>query len=162
MRLVPPGLSRTAGREHDPGASSRKCVVSELLLTTPGLQAVALDWAPVVDAGDATAAGFGDAKSTALLSGVVFGGHLYLGTLNEVTGAKLLRSTDGTAWTQVNTHGFGDSGKFSVNALIEHDGALSAGTSNGAGLRVYRTRSPLLFDGFESSGDLTTWSTSSP
>ncbi len=116
-----------------------------LFLSTSSLPAVTLDWEPVVGPGAVTAAGFGDANNTALLSAVVFNGQLYLGTFNQVTGAEVWRSADGTSWTQVNTDGFGhpeNQGVYSMGTFLTY---VFAGTWGGFTLgpptRVWRSSS---------------------
>lgn len=73
----------------------------------------------------------------------VYNGHLYMSTMNDVTGAEVWR-TDGTTWTHVTAgnEGFGNSGTFAAE-LIPFNGYLYAWTSNySQGQRVQRTKCP--------------------
>lgn len=73
----------------------------------------------------------------------VYNGHLYISTMNNVSGAEVWR-TDGTTWTHVTAgnEGFGDTDTFAAE-LIPFNGYLYAWTSNYAqGQRVRRTKCP--------------------
>jgi len=50
--------------------------------------------------------GFGDAANQAVFAMAVFDGYLYAGTTNAATGAEIWRTSNGTAWNQVNGTGF--------------------------------------------------------
>lgn len=72
--------------------------------------------------------GFGDSKNTAIISMAVFGGQLYAGAINDVTGGQIWRSADGVSWNLVNTAGFGLSSNWAISALAAFDGYLYAST----------------------------------
>ena len=66
------------------------------------------DWTTV------TADGFGDPNNISTGGFAQFGGFLYLGTRNEVTGAQLWRTRDGMHWEMVIGDGFGDIGNIKI------------------------------------------------
>jgi hypothetical protein len=77
----------------------------------------------------------------------VFNGYLYLGTNSFVagppmttTGGEVWRSSDGTAWTQVNADGFGTIDNATITSLTAFNSYLYAGTngSQGHGAEVWR------------------------
>ncbi len=69
----------------------------------------------------------------------VYNNALYLATMNAEDGAEVWRTTDGEAWAQVNTGGFGYTMTFAAQ-LIPYRGYLYAWTSDYVtGQRVYRT-----------------------
>ena len=51
--------------------------------------------------------GFGDMDNTRLRSMAVYNGKLYVGTINQVTGAEVWEY-DGATWLQSNLDGFGN------------------------------------------------------
>lgn len=84
--------------------------------------------------------GFGDANNTTPRSGVSFGGNLYFGSYNLVSGGEVWRSSNGTSWSQVNSDGFGSSDSSTVNDMIEFNNELYLGTTNGTtGGQLWKT-----------------------
>jgi uncharacterized repeat protein (TIGR02543 family) len=73
--------------------------------------------------------GFGDTNNEIVQSLVVFGGELYAGTFNAVTGTEILKYVSGTAWTQVNDNGFDDINNRSTDSMVVFN-KLYAGTRN--------------------------------
>ena len=72
----------------------------------------------------------------------VFNSKLYVGTDGgESSGSKceIWRYDGGTAWTRVNTPGFGDPENHLVEAMTVFKGKLYAGTWNNNGCQVWRT-----------------------
>jgi hypothetical protein len=95
--------------------------------------------------------GFGDPNNgrvivdaaTVYNSDLLFNGVLYIATLNQVTGAQVWRTADGTTWTRANTDGFGDANTFAAE-LISFNGYLYAWATNyQTGQKVLRTRVPI-------------------
>ena len=76
--------------------------------------------------------GFGDSNNTKITPLVVFGGALYAGVYNDVTGVEVWRSADGTTWSQVNPDGFGDSNNNKTSGAVVFNSRLLMGTSNTA------------------------------
>ena len=74
-------------------------------------------WEQVVGDGAGTDNGFGNAVNYFAWSMAVFGSYLYVGTYNDTDGAEVWRSTDGTAWNQVNTDGFGDLDNLAIYSM---------------------------------------------
>lgn len=83
--------------------------------------------------------GFGKPANLAATSMAVFGGNLYVTTLNGA-GGEVWRY-NGTTWTQVNADGFGDTQNWMLTDLAVFGGQLYAGSGTGvsAGARVWRT-----------------------
>lgn len=82
--------------------------------------------------------GFGEGvQNRTINSLVVFGDYIYAGVNNTTDGAKVLRSTDGSSWTQVNTNGFGDSAHTNV-VLFTGNNILYAGTVGEAGVSGFK------------------------
>ena len=75
--------------------------------------------------------GFGDGANEAIISFETFGGQLYAGAINSVTGGQIWRSPDGVSWSQVNAAGFGWSSNWAISALAAFDGNLYASTREG-------------------------------
>ena len=107
---------------------------------------------PSGDAGSWTRAstgGFGDAKNTGLWAAAVFNGYLYASTAqwgapwseDTHTGAEVWRTSDGSAWTQVNADGFGD--RNNMSAWLEPFGGYLYGMTNnyGTGTQLWRCAS---------------------
>jgi hypothetical protein len=84
----------------------------------------------------------------------VFESQLYAATENEVQGAALWRTADGTNWTPVGGNGFGDLRNIHLGGLGTFAGQLYAGTRNDStGGQVWRSGNgsswlPVVFDGF--------------
>jgi len=82
---------------------------------------------------------------------VGFGGHVYAGTSNTVTGGEIHRSSDLSNWTPVMTGGFGDLDNSYISPEIVHGGYLYAGTRRVvSGAAIWR------------SADGISWSKTSP
>lgn len=121
-------------------------VAVSLVIASVGTQVASadrIDWEMVVGPGAATPAGFGDANNTFAVSAVVSGQFVYLGTFNEVTGAEVWRTTDGTSWTQVNSNGFGhpeNQGVYSMTTFLGYVFAATwGGFTVGPPTRVWRS-----------------------
>ncbi len=92
------------------------------------------DWAVVTDDG------FGDPFNGSTGGFAQFGGYLYLGTRNEMTGAQLWRSSDGMHWEQAVGDGFGELNNIKIESLFIYDDQLHAATLNEAmGLQLWRS-----------------------
>lgn len=74
--------------------------------------------------------GFGSAANAETsLSASDFGGDLFVGTFNGITGCEVWRY-DGVTWTSVATGGFDDAANWGVAYLTEFNGCLHATTIN--------------------------------
>ncbi|MFP8879251.1 MAG: hypothetical protein VCE43_07175, partial [Myxococcota bacterium] len=76
----------------------------------------------------------------------VYGGEIYIGTLNDVTGAEVWRSSDGVSWSQVGTDGLGSPFNIAIPAMAVFANDLYLGTWNPtfSGAELWRTiRAPL-------------------
>jgi hypothetical protein len=99
------------------------------------------DWTRVVSNGFD-----GNPANVAVTAMAVFSDHLYAGTENwnsdtqTSSGAEIWRTGDGSAWTQLNTGGFGSIGNTTISALAGFNGHLYASTTHasGAGAQVWR------------------------
>lgn len=70
-----------------------------------------------------------------------FGGKLYVGSRNDVTGGQLFR-TDGTTWEEITADGFGvlpAAANEAIWGLMSYDGYLYAGTLNDNGAQIWRS-----------------------
>lgn len=82
----------------------------------------------------AATGGLGDPTNVGIVRLFEFGGQLYAGgdnwdeAANRSTGAQLLRSANGTAWTPVMTGGFGRIDNGGIFAIDAFSGTLYAGT----------------------------------
>jgi PKD repeat protein len=85
--------------------------------------------------------GFGDPSNMDIPGLIEFNGQLYAGTENWVcedpycgtshsTGGQVWRSSDGSAWSQVVSAGFGDPANYVVVPLAVYNGQLYAGVYN--------------------------------
>jgi hypothetical protein len=87
--------------------------------------------------------GFGAVANSQVDTMCVFGSYLYVGTGPEGMGsapARVFRSSNGTAWNQVNTDGFGDPNNNGGLSMSVFGSYLYAGTGNGtAGCQVWRS-----------------------
>jgi sugar lactone lactonase YvrE len=79
--------------------------------------------------------GFSDLNNAAVVVLEEFGGMLYAGTYNSVTGGEVWRSSDGVSWGQVNADGFGEGSAARISGMATFDGYLYASTfrSNAGG-----------------------------
>ncbi|MFA5134536.1 MAG: Ig-like domain-containing protein [Patescibacteria group bacterium] len=102
-------------------------------IVAPGeADAQSISWTPN------SAAGFDDAANVYTYSLVEYGGSLYTGASNFVTGAEIWRY-DGTDWAQVNDDGFGNAENVEATSLAVFGGMLYAGTSNlTTGIEIWR------------------------
>jgi len=91
------------------------------------------DWVIVTDNG------FEDESNISTGGFAQFGGYLYLGTRNEVTGAQLWRTNDGVHWALVVDNGFGDLNNIKIESLFVYNDLLYAVTYNWTGLQVWRS-----------------------
>lgn len=92
------------------------------------------NWEPV------TLDGFGDERNQSTGGFAQFGGYLYLGTRNDVTGGQIWRSRDGLNWELAVGDGFGDPANIKIESLLRHDDRLYAATFNElSGLQVWRS-----------------------
>jgi len=87
--------------------------------------------------------GFGDSTNQVVTRMKVFNGQIYA-TVDGVvpgpvfTGARVLRSSDGTTWSQVNTDGFGDTNN--IESIVQvYNSALYIGTINASGFELWKT-----------------------
>jgi sugar lactone lactonase YvrE len=84
--------------------------------------------------------GFGDSDNISTGGFAEFGGYLYLGVRNYVSGAQLWRSADGTNWKQVVGNGFGDAANYKVEMLTVIANQLYAEVNNDeTGLQILRS-----------------------
>ena len=109
------------------------------------------------DWGQAGAAAFGDANNHAVSSLRSWGGALYAGTRNAVTGCELW-SWDGSAWSQEGADGFGDASNYEVSAMAEYFGGLFVGTTNeDSGCQVWNAGSVWYLAEGATDGGFETW-----
>jgi len=114
------------------------------------------DWVTV------TIDGFGDERNESTGGFAQFGGYLYLGTRNDVTGGQIWRTKDGKHWEQAVSDGFGDLANIKVESLLVHDGLLYAATFNEqTGLQIWRSADGMnweqvLANGFGDSNNFST------
>jgi parallel beta-helix repeat protein len=81
--------------------------------------------------------GFGDWYNFRGRSIAVYGGYLYVGTDNSMTGAEVWRTAGSggppfTDWTKVNTPAFGDFNNYAAKSMAVYNGRLYVGTDNSA------------------------------
>jgi hypothetical protein len=106
--------------------------------------------------------GFGDSQTISTGGMAVFGGYLYVGAGNAVSGAQLWRSNNGTNWVQAITPGFGDPNNKTVEMVYVFQNQLYVGVQNDlTGLEVWRTGDgsnweQVNVDGFGDSRNTTT------
>lgn len=88
-----------------------------------------------------TTDGFGRHGNDYAWSSTVYRDHLFIGTLNLLTGGQIWCSNDGQIWEQVEDNGFGSVLNEGIRVLIPYRGWLHAGTNNPTtGPQVWRTR----------------------
>jgi hypothetical protein len=69
-----------------------------------------------------------------------FSGGLYVGVYNEIDGARVYSSTNGTIWSQVNADGFGDGNNAWVLRDVVLDNELYVAASNWtSGVEIWKT-----------------------
>jgi hypothetical protein len=100
-----------------------------------------------------TTDGFGDQNNASTGGFAQFGGYLYLGTRNEVTGGQLWRTMDGLHWEMVIGDGFGDTSNIKIESLLVHDDLLYAVTFNPqTGLQIWRSADAIHWEQIISNG----------
>jgi hypothetical protein len=93
-------------------------------------------WEPVVGAGAATPAGFGEPGNKSLNKLLTDGEWLYAALWNDESGGQIWRSADGTAWqpsvgsNAATSAGFGKAENTGVTALGAFQGRVFAGTGS--------------------------------
>lgn len=101
----------------------------------------------MVPPGQLSATGFGDANNTQTGGMTIFGGYLYVGTRNDVTGAQLFRTANGTTWDAVINDGFGDLDNFKIEMIYTWNGSLFAGTDNYiSGVEIWQSADGLVWN----------------
>jgi len=86
-----------------------------------------------------SADGFGDPNNAEVTRLTRFGRYLYAGTANDISGAEMWRSANGTDWSQVNTDGFGSASNTRAYGTGAFGGYLYVGTQNtAAGAQIWR------------------------
>lgn len=94
------------------------------------------NWTAVTSAGVGGNAGYGGPNwgngtlQDSATSICLYGSSLVIGSTNQAQGCQVW-SFDGSAWTQLNTTGFGDPFNYTTTALAASGPNLFAGTSNG-------------------------------
>lgn len=84
--------------------------------------------------------GFGDNNTTLLGGMAAFGGYLYVGAGNTVSGAQLWRTNDGVVWTQAISPGFGDANNLEVEIVYVENNTLYASVRNQvSGMELWRS-----------------------
>jgi len=84
--------------------------------------------------------GFGDPNNASAVPLAVFGGNLYAGTANFVTGGEVWRAAECMNWVQVSIDGFGDPNNVGACTQEVFNDALYVGTWNEVtGGEVWRT-----------------------
>ena len=80
-----------------------------------------------------------DTNSDAISASVKFNGQIFVGTSDTSgNGAKVLASSNGTDWNQVNSDGWGDNTNTIVSALGTFNNYLYAGTTRAGGAEIWR------------------------
>ncbi|MHB8896918.1 MAG: hypothetical protein ACYC99_17325, partial [Candidatus Geothermincolia bacterium] len=82
--------------------------------------------------------GFAENNNYEVLSSIVYGGNLYVGTRSS-HGCGVLTYSGGTTWVQVNADGFGDPLNTQACSMAELGGYLYVGTWNTHGCEIWRT-----------------------
>lgn len=92
--------------------------------------------------------GFGTPNNSHIHSLTIFQSQLYIGTDNEIDGAELFRTSNGTNWTKIigtgleGNHGpgFGNKENFEIHAISEFNSYLYAGVYNPtSGAEIWRS-----------------------
>jgi hypothetical protein len=109
--------------------------------------------------------GFGDSNTNATGGMAVFGGYLYVGAGNEVDGAQIWRTNDGTNWGQVITPAFGDTNNRKAEMVHVFQNQLYVSVQNAlTGIELWRSTDGSLWeranlDGFgDSNNSGSNWS----
>lgn len=131
--------------------SKRLCLVvflvSILVLGTSSIAlAELLVWHQVVGGSTGGGGGFGRSSNVEVFPMIIFGDHLYAGTINEALGGEIWRY-DGTNWEQVvgggagGGNGFGNPNNIGVFSLAALGSYLYAGTWNDTtGTEIWRSQ----------------------
>jgi uncharacterized repeat protein (TIGR01451 family) len=98
-------------------------LAATLFAMTFPCQAAPLVW------GQVNTDGFGDTYNQATYAMQVYGGDLYVGTVNSTTGTEVWR-LNGSGWSQVNIDGFGDDRNTHTYCMATYGGSLFVGTWN--------------------------------
>jgi len=84
--------------------------------------------------------GFGEGSNTQAGGMAVFGGYLYVGVGNTVSGAQLWRTNNGTSWAQMGNPGFGDPNNRKVDMVFVFQNELYVSLRNTVtGIEVWRS-----------------------
>lgn len=83
--------------------------------------------------------GFAASPSSPGAHGMVFGGALYVGTVNATGGAEIWRTADGVRWEAVASGGLRSAGNVALTPQVAFRGRLYAISRNPDGFEVYRT-----------------------
>ena len=112
--------------------------------------------------------GFGDSDTIATGGMAEFGGYLYVGAGNDVVGAQLWRTNDGTSWAQAITPSFGDPNNQKVDMVYVFQNQLYVSVKNTlTGIEIWRSTDGTLWeqanqDGFGDSHNASSnWSNAS-
>jgi hypothetical protein len=71
--------------------------------------------------------GFGERANQGIFSMTTFDNQLYAGTINDVTGGQIWRSSNGKTWSSVVTNGLGDVTNMGIDDLLTFNNQLYAG-----------------------------------
>lgn len=74
--------------------------------------------------------GFGNDHNDGFRCMYEYNGYIYTGSLNELDGAELWRSSNGVVWERVAAQGFGDPTNQAIREMAEFQGKLYVGTQN--------------------------------
>lgn len=96
--------------------------------------------------------GFGNAQNQIAYTMRVYNDVLYVGTLNEDTGAELYATSDGIAWELVFANGFDDTTNIAIWNMLETGGYFYLATESAAGGRIYRTNNERAWEAVSLSG----------
>jgi hypothetical protein len=99
------------------------------------------DWTTVVSNG------FGNSFTTSTGGMAEFAGYLYVGAGNEVDGAQLWRTDNGSSWQQMITPGFGDPNNQKVEMVFVFENQLYISVKNAqTGLELWRSPNGTLWE----------------
>ena len=106
---------------------------------------------------EANTSGFdGDVDNRDIRSLATFGGNLYAGTEQPITGTggQIWRSSNGITWNEIIADGFGDAGNTGISSLMVFGGFLYAGTENAAGLELWRSSNGTSWNAIAATGEV--------
>jgi hypothetical protein len=89
--------------------------------------------------------GFGYSSNQAAYSMCNFKDHLYVGTVNHLTGTQVWRTSDGSSWLQSNEDGFGDPSNSCSYWMTVFNNRLYVGTGDVVA-RVWRTEDGVIWE----------------